>query len=130
MPHMQGNSPKASVRWSALIALLSLVGCQTASADFPAVDSTKLRITLQRSACFGTCPDYKVVIDGGGNVTFTTMTRPSDPVSGIHRRFAPSIGVVVSGTHHARIEPAQVTALLDRARAVHFFGLKPEYRAG
>src|SRR5947208_1474873 len=29
-----------------------------------------LRITLERSTCFGTCPDYKLTVTGDGTVVF------------------------------------------------------------
>jgi hypothetical protein len=114
---------------SILLASLLLYGCQSNQGDFPQVDPAKLRIELQRSACYGSCPDYKVTIDGNGSVTFTTATRPTDPVSGLHRKFSRSNGIVVGGTHHAQIDKRQVMALLERARALNFFGLKSEYRA-
>jgi len=121
--------PTLGVRWSVLVAALPMIGCQQAHSDFPSVDQKRLSITLQRSACYGTCPDYKVVINGEGRVMFTTNTAPTDATAGVHREFSRSVGVVVGGTHYAKIEPAQVKALLDRARSAQFFALKSEYRA-
>ena len=121
--------PVLGVRWSLLVAALPLIGCQQARSDFPSVDQKKLSITLERSACYGACPDYKVVINGEGRVMFTTDTAPPDATAGVHRQFSSSVGVVVRGTHYAQIEPAQVTALLDQARSANFFALKSEYRA-
>ena len=118
-------------RWAAvaLIAMATLSGCHPSTGKRVAVDPAT-RIILRRSACYGSCPDYKVIIDGLGRVTFTTETRPVDPVSGVHRSYAPSVGVLLPGTHHARIDPRAVQALMDRAAAANFFALKPEYRAG
>ncbi|MDQ3336261.1 MAG: DUF6438 domain-containing protein [Myxococcota bacterium] len=58
-------------------ALLLLAGCWTGSAsttapatnqtDEPTVPSA-FEITMERTACFGTCPIYKVSIDGDGRV--------------------------------------------------------------
>ena len=114
---------------AALVAILTLAGCHPATGKHVAVDP-RTRIILQRSACYGSCPDYRVIIDGLGRVTFTTETRPVDPVSGLHRSHARSIGVLLPGTHHASIDRGEVQALLDRATAANFFALKPVYRAG
>jgi len=114
---------------AAFVAISTLSSCHPATGKHVAVDP-QTRIILQRSACYGSCPDYKVIIDGLGRVTFTTETRPVDPVSGVHRGYARSVGVLLPGTHHARIDPGEVQALLDRATAANFFALKPEYRAG
>lgn len=98
--------------------------------SFPLVDYSKLRITLQRSACFGTCPDYIVTISGDGSVVFTTDHRPVDPVAGIHREFSRSVGVLVPGTHRTKIDPDAVKALVQQFRDARLFDLKNEYRYG
>jgi hypothetical protein len=98
------------------------------AANFPDVDYSKLQITLQRSACFGNCPDYRVTISGDGSVVFTTEDRPIDPVAGVFREFSPSSGVAVPGTHRARIDPATVRSLVQKFREASFFNLKDEYR--
>ena len=52
------------------LALL-LTACWTGSASpppTPAVES-RFEITLERTPCLGTCPVYRVSIDGDGRVT-------------------------------------------------------------
>lgn len=98
--------------------------------SFPDVDYSKLRISLQRSACFGMCPDYIVTISGDGSVVFTTDHRPVDEVAGVHREFSRSVGVVVPGTHRTKIDVGSVKALVQQFRDARFFNLKNEYSYG
>jgi hypothetical protein len=95
---------------------------------FPAIDYAHLKIELTRSACYGSCPDYKVSIDGAGNVVFSTREAPADPVSGVHREFSfGRPGVLVGGVHRGKIDRATLDALIAQFRDAHFFGLKKEY---
>lgn len=98
-----------------------------ADAPFPAIDYAHLKIELTRSACYGSCPDYKVSIDGAGNVVFSTREAPADPVSGVHREFSFGPGVLVGGVHRAKIDRTTLDALIAQFRDAHFFGLKKEY---
>jgi hypothetical protein len=97
------------------------------NAPLPAIDYAHLKIELTRSACYGSCPDYKVSIDGAGNVVFSTREAPADPVSGVHREFSFGPGVLVGGVHRAKIDRATLDALIAQFRDAHFFGLKKEY---
>jgi hypothetical protein len=97
---------------------------------FPPLDYAKLKITLQRSACFGSCPDYIVTISGDGSVVFTTDHRPVDPVAGVHREFSRSMGVLLPGTHRTKITSEAVKELVQQFRDSRFFDLKNEYRYG
>jgi Domain of unknown function (DUF6438) len=47
-----------------------LGSCDQNMVPWPDVDMNQYRISLVRSACHGTCPDYRVLIEGGGRVTF------------------------------------------------------------
>jgi hypothetical protein len=84
-----------------------------------AVDLSKIEITLQRSPCLGTCPNYKVTIRGDGRVVFTTETLPG---------LTSTIGVVLPGTHEDRIAPETVAALFERFRKAGFFDLRSAYQ--
>lgn len=113
-----------------LICLFLLASCQYLGARFPDVDRDKLEISLQRTACFGSCPDYKVTIAGDGGVVFeTTPNLDSDDVSMVHRAFSAESGVRVPGTHKTTIEAAAVDRLLEHFRKARFFTLRDEYRA-
>ena len=96
-------------------------------APLPAIDYAHLKIELTRSACYGSCPDYKVSIDGAGNVVFSTREAPADLVSGVHRKFSFGPGVLVGGVHRTKIDRATLDALIAQFRDAHFFGLKKEY---
>ena len=90
----------------------------------PADDLSKVKISLQRSACYGSCPDYKVTIFGDGRVLFTTDTSPANAEASVHRAYARSVGVLLPGTHEDKIAPDAVAALFEKFRAANFFHFK------
>ncbi|OYU02638.1 MAG: hypothetical protein CFE36_04160 [Sphingomonadaceae bacterium PASS1] len=111
-----------------LFGLFLVVACNSQS-SFPDVQSDKLLISLQRTACYGSCPDYKVTIDGQGNVVFTTRPPLDGGDSAVHREFSISTGVRVSGTYRTVVSKADVVTLLQKFKAADFFSLKDEYSA-
>jgi hypothetical protein len=100
------------------------------SIPFPKGEPAETSITLERSACYGTCPDYRVTVHGDGLVQFDTS---DDHFRGtaaeVHLEYN-GHNVLLPGPHTARIDPAVVAKLLDRFQAAHFFGLKNEYSYG
>lgn len=56
------------LRVGSMFALLC--GCTQATGPWPDVAPEQYRISLSRNGCLGTCPDYKVTIEGNGRVTF------------------------------------------------------------
>ena len=106
-----------------------LVASCNSPSNFPDVRNDKLLISLQRTACYGSCPDYKVSIDGQGNVVFTTRPPLDDGDSAVHREFSISTGVRVSGTYRTMVSKADVASLLQKFKSADFFSLKDEYRA-
>jgi hypothetical protein len=78
----------------------------------PAAVAEPIRITLERTACFGTCPVYTVTIAGDGRVVYEG------------RQF-----VGVSGRRQWTIDPAVVQALVDEIGKSGFFEMKDEYTA-
>jgi hypothetical protein len=119
----------AGVLLAAATMIAVVVLAQCSAGTLPPVDRDKLTITLRRSACYGTCPDYSVTVHGDGRVVFLTEGA-TDAVSGLHRSNAPSSGVLVPGRHEDRIDPAAVDALVQEFREANFFSLRDEYRAG
>lgn len=91
---------------------------------FPQIDRSRLRLTLERSGCFGDCPAYRVTIDGEGHVLFTT-DRSGD---GLSAEYEPP-GVVVAGTYRTRVDRREVDRLVEHFRKVGFFGLRDAYHA-
>lgn len=108
----------------ACLLTLAAIAPRATAADQPADFMT---ITLQRTACLGSCPAYEVTIRGDGHVQFTTATAPKDGVEELHRRFAISRGVLLPGTHEDRVDPAAVDALEAQFEQAGFWDLKDEY---
>jgi hypothetical protein len=71
-----------------------------------------VRIVLERSGCFGTCPSYGVELRGSGDVLFEG--------DGF---------VTFAGAHRTRVSPEVVECLLQDFRAADFWSLDPEYVA-
>ena len=68
------------------------------------------RISLERGACFGTCPVYTLTVLGNGSVRYEGL------------RF-----VEVEGEQTALLEPEAVDSLLEAIVDADFFDLKDEY---
>ena len=80
---------------------------------FPAIsDWATLKISLSRSACFGTCPGYSVEIRGDGSVFY----QGGDYVA-------------VSGNHRSSVSMDEVRSLFDAFGKSDFFWTFDEYRA-
>jgi hypothetical protein len=125
--HYRGEAVAA--RGTVTIAYWTAPKRRASDAPFPTVDYSNLEIGLTRSSCFGSCPDYKVTIDGSGGVFFTTRAPALKGGGEAHRQFGPGRGVLLPGEHRARIDRATLDALIERFRAAHFFGLEREYTA-
>jgi hypothetical protein len=69
-------------------------------------------ITLERSVCYGTCPEYTVTIHGDGSVIYEG------------RDF-----VRVTGKQHGTAQREDVARLVDMFERAHFFDLKDRYSA-
>jgi hypothetical protein len=70
-------------------------------------------ITLQRTACFGACPIYKLTIFGDGRVVYEG------------ERF-----VKVTGKRTARISPKAVKQLISEFNKLNYFSLADSYTGG
>lgn len=80
---------------------------------FPDIRDWKtLRITLDRTMCFGTCPSYTVQISGDGSVLFQGRAC-----------------VATKGEQRAQIPEAAVKDLVAKFRAAEYFSLRDSYRA-
>ncbi|PSO09927.1 MULTISPECIES: TonB family protein [unclassified Sphingobium] len=100
------------------------------SVPFPIAAPEDIEITLERSACYGTCPDYRVTIRGDGKIRFSTreMSFPGTAAE-VHRMFNGQ-NVLWAGNHEAEISPQAAADLIQRFRSSHFMGMKAEYVAG
>ena len=70
----------------------------------------ELIISLQRTACFGTCPIYKIEIFSDGNGIYTGT------------RFVENIGVTKFS-----LSATQLNLILTKAKAIGFSNMKEEY---
>jgi hypothetical protein len=95
--------------FSAVLIGLVLSACAPVAA--PPHTEGPVQITLNRTPCFGFCPDYTVTISGDGEVRYEG------------RHF-----VNVVGVRTATIPRAEVAALLAQFDAVDFAHLRDEYR--
>jgi hypothetical protein len=92
-----------------LFALLLTCWSSGTAADVQE-DAGSLRIVLEREACFGECPVYRLTIEGSGAVTFEGRG-----------------AVLVEGIVRTRIDPARVAALAARFRTANFQDLRDSY---
>ncbi len=79
----------------------------------PIRPESTISLTLSRSVCYGSCPDYSLTLSTAGTVSFSGQ------------RF-----VVAPGAHRAPIDPQAVRALAREFGEAHFFSLDDTYRAG
>jgi len=70
----------------------------------------ELIITLQRTACFGTCPIYKIEIYSDGSGTYTGT------------RFVENIGIT-----KFNLSETNLNLILSQAEAIGFSNMKDEY---
>ena len=77
---------------------------------FAGADPPRIEISLSRTACFGTCPEYSVRLTDDGTVTYNG------------RKF-----VRLDGVHTWKIDPAAVRALADDMVKDGFFDLQNSY---
>lgn len=98
------------------------------SIAFPDSTPGDTAITLERGACYGSCPAYRVTLRGDGLVDFDMG---GDSFKGtaaqVHLEYN-GHNVLLPGRHMAQVDPAEVADLMERFRAIKFFGLRNEYR--
>jgi hypothetical protein len=80
--------------------------------DLPAGPIGQVRIVLERSGCFGSCPSYRVELGGNGEVLFHGDGFVTFP-----------------GDHKSSVSPLVIQCLLNDFRLVDFWSLDREYVA-
>lgn len=95
--------------FGALFAAIVLASCAPVNTS---AQEGPVQITLQRTVCFGFCPDYTVTINEAGDVRYEG------------RRFVNAVGV-----RTATIAREDVQRLLARFDEIGFEQLRDEYRA-
>lgn len=100
------------------------------SIPFPDSAPEDVEITLQRTACFGTCPDYSVSIRGDGRVRFSTIDDPTFRIrSGQSAEDFGTNYVLWPGAHETPVDPEEVSALVGRFHDQHFMGLQDGFQS-
>jgi hypothetical protein len=85
----------------------------TATATSQQKVSQPVALTLERTACFGFCPMYKLTVYGNGKVVYEG------------KRF-----VKVTGTRTATISPTAARKLISEFQQIHYFKLQDTYTGG
>ena len=84
----------------------------SAHTELPSVPLEQVRIVLERTVCYGSCPAYRIELFGDGRATYTGIEY-----------------VDVVGTHAYRVPPEAMAHLVDSLRAKDIWSLQPVYRA-
>lgn len=85
-----------------------------AHVPFPEIrDWNSLRITLNRSGCYGTCPAYEIEIHGDGTVLYEGKAN-----------------VATKGKRTGKISHASLVELVDVFRKADYFSLAERYKSG
>lgn len=112
------KSPRSSFRPLVLAGIAFAAACngrQERPADTvaPARDASVIEITLERTACLGGCPIYRLEMDGAGLVRYEGIA------------FVERVGL-----DSARVAPEEVRKVIDSAGALGYFALAESYRQG
>lgn len=89
-----------------ILAFFALAG----SLGFSEESQTDVKITLQRTGCFGSCPVYTVTIQGNGSVTYEGTKY-----------------VRVVGQQHSSISSEELEGLVQTFLDIHYFDLQDRY---
>lgn len=112
-----------------VLAMTILSLCMSACARpdrTPPIDREKLKISLERTGCFGSCPAYLVSIDGHGNVVFQSRDL-DDGAPAIDQIVDFDRGILFPGRHIDKISEKAVDDLVAQIRKARFFELKDAY---
>lgn len=107
-PFLDGDAPRAAIVTESVHEIERVAQSQ----PLPNVPLSQVSIGLERSACYGSCPSYKVTLRGDGTVTY------------VGNAF-----VDVKGEHHYQIPVAEVARLVDSLAAKDIWSAKDEYQA-
>lgn len=78
----------------------------------PQAPLEQVRIGLQRGACLGSCPEYRIEVHGDGQVVYEGLRH-----------------VAVQGRHVYRVPVEEVARLVESAREKDLWSMKPAYSA-
>lgn len=105
------------------------VSTEPTEIDLRNFDYSKFKVSLQRTACYGSCPDYRVTILGTGQVEFEPDPRKFNDEAGLHRAFSPGNGILVPLHNTDTIDRTLIDRLIANIARTGFFNLKDRYEA-
>jgi hypothetical protein len=107
---MRGTSVSRKLSTPLLALALLSGGCRAGSQP----DKLgSISVTLQRTACYGTCPVYTVTIQGDGRVEYIGESH-----------------VDIPGSQKAQFQPDNLQSLLKTVDRIHFWDLQEKYFEG
>ena len=92
-----------------IIFIIILSSCKTTSNQI-FNDQKKLIISLEKTACFGTCPILKIEIYNNGTIVYNGIKH-----------------VKKIGIYNLQIEKEEIQKILSKAEKIGFYKLKKEY---
>lgn len=98
-------------RNAVILLAVILGGCSAPPPSSETRPATADSLVLERSPCFGRCPDYRLRIRSDGDVAYQSRT-PGDTTRGA-----------------GQIQPGTLAALVARARAIGFYALPADIAA-
>jgi ankyrin repeat protein len=111
-PFLRAGHP-VSVTFDRYVAVLPRELKPAQHVPFPKVKDWKsVKITLNRTGCFGTCPSYKVEVHGDGSVLYEGHG-----------------DVTFTGSHHGLVPQANVIELVKLFEQADYFSLADDYTA-
>jgi hypothetical protein len=93
-----------------LLSALVFFGCNAEDANAQKKSDSAILITIERGACYGTCPIYSAQISGDGTVVY----------NGIEN-------VKIKGKKRFKIPKAKVQELVKAFENINYFSLKDKY---
>ena len=92
-----------------IIFIIILSSCKTTSIQI-SNNQKKIIISLEKTACFGTCPILKIEIYNNGAVVYNGIKH-----------------VKWLGTYDFEIQPKEIQKILSKAKEIGFYNLENEY---
>lgn len=110
---MRNPTISRAAAWAPWCAALALLACAPRPAVQTPASLEDVLISLERGPCFGTCPVYRLTVDGAGQV-----------------RYEGRAHVSVVGRDSAVLPQSEVRRLLDEFDRAGFAQLADQYTAG
>ena len=87
-----------------------LFACGISKSDINKIESKEILISLERKACYGTCPIYKMIIYDDGSAIYSG------------KKFVENIGL-----YKFTVTQEKIKYILAKAKEINFFEMRDEY---